>query len=113
MRGGSGADRRRPFSAVAWHWELAGLRCFGVPGLKTEWAWVRKGLRDMRSPLEAFAGRGEVRGGVCYDGDGPARRGSPARGVQAAGVRYRLKQSSVKAWRGIEGAHRGLKRPGA
>jgi len=49
---------------------------------------------------------------VCYDGDGPARRGSPARGVQAAGVRYGLKQSSVKAWRGLEGAHRGLKRSG-
>ena len=67
----------------------------------------------MRSPPGAFAGLGEVRGGVCCDGDGPAWRGSPARGVQAAGVRYGPKQSSVKVWRGLEGAHRGLKWPGA
>ena len=85
----------------------------GVSGVNRAGVWVGKGLRDMRSPLEAFAGLGEVRGGVCYDGDGPARRGSLARGVQAAGVRYGQKQSSVKAWRGLDGAHRGLKRPGA
>ena len=46
----------------------------------------------MRSPPGAFAGLGEVRGGVCCVGGGPTRRGLPARGVQAAGVRYGLKQ---------------------
>ena len=68
----------------------------GVSGVNRAGVWVGKGLRDMRSPLEAFAGLGEVRGGVCYDGDGPTRRGSPARGVQAAGVRYGLKQLAYK-----------------
>ena len=85
----------------------------GVSRVNRAGVWVGKGLRDMRSPLEAFAGLGEVRGGVCYDGEGPARRGSPARGMQVAGVHYELKHYRVKAWRGLEGAHRGLKRPGA
>jgi hypothetical protein len=64
----------------------------GVSGVNRAWVWVGKGLRDTRSPPEAFAGLGEVCSGVCYDGDGLARRGSPVHGVQAAKVRYRLNQ---------------------
>ena len=46
----------------------------------------------MRSPPGAFAGLGEVRGGVRTGGGESVRRRLPARGVQAAGVRYGLKQ---------------------
>ena len=57
------------------------MAILGLPGVKRDGIRVGRGLRDTRSPPGAFAGLGEVRGGACCDGGGPARRGSPACGV--------------------------------
>ena len=81
---GGGANRRRRLPAAALLWELAGLRRFSVPGLKSIGLWVYDGLRDTRSPPGAFAGLGEVSGGTCCDGGGSVRRTSPASGVLRA-----------------------------
>ena len=68
----------------------------GLPGADSSGVWVGKGLRDMRSPPGAFAGLGEVRGGACCDGGGPARRCSPTCGVLAVAVAYRLRELAQK-----------------
>ena len=78
---GTALGRRRPLPAAACHRELAGLRCFGVPGIKTEQIWVRKGLRDMRSPPGTRSGHERVCGGANRDGGGSGRLHSPACGV--------------------------------
>jgi hypothetical protein len=68
----------------------------GLPGADSSGVWVRKGLCDTRSPPGTFAGLGEVRGGACCDGGGPARRGSPACGVLAVVVAYMLRELAQK-----------------
>ena len=82
---GGGAARRRSISAAAGHWELAGLRRFGVPGLKTERSWVREVVRIMANPT-GHTGKGiwvlqeltTVRGG----------EGSPVTSAREPTVRY-------------------------
>ena len=74
-----------PCSAAARHWELAGLRHFSVPELKTERAWVREVVRIMANPT-GHTGKGiwvlqeltTVRGG----------EGSPVTGAREPTVRY-------------------------
>ena len=63
---------------------------FGVPGLKTERAWVGEDLRVMRDPPVAFAGLGAALERGCDGGGGSEGRTSPARGVPASGEVYRL-----------------------
>ena len=47
---GGGAGRRSSAPAAAGHWELAGLRHFSAPELKSERAWVREVVRVMAKP---------------------------------------------------------------
>ena len=86
----------------------------GLPGVKKDEIWVGRGLRDTRSPPEAFAGLGEAGSGARCVGGGPARRSSPARRVQAVlvlgcgrkGVReaLRSKRKTTRAYAGLCGA---------
>ena len=91
-RGAAAEGRRRPSSAAALRGDSPDLAKLCRPGVKSTRIWVWDGLRAMRSPPGAFAGLGKVLGGVRTGGGRSVRRRSPARGVQAAGVRYGLKK---------------------
>ena len=72
---GGGADRRKPSSAAALRGSSPDLAKLGRPEVKSTRIWVWGDLRGTCSPPGDFAGLGVVRGGVCRDDGGPARRG--------------------------------------
>jgi len=73
-RGGRGAESPEPIPAAALRGGLPAFGISGVPGLKTERAWVGDVPHAMRDPLGFKSGVYRACGLEIKDGGAPARR---------------------------------------
>jgi hypothetical protein len=80
----------------------------GLPGVKTEWAWIKKGLCDMRSPPGALVGFGEARSVELGGGGGSAWRCIAGVRCSKGSRGYSLQVLAPKGSGRATGAHRGL-----